>query len=1046
MNRFAFAILLLSSALASGAPRGTRHDFPRLVSRVRHISHGLQTPYELPAPEILPGTPPEDRNFETWIDLWADADKPLWSRDEIAAHQNQRNAPEFGFGNLRAEEGDIPSHLARRFDGFRIRCANEDLLTSSGETCEVPEIPVISDVPALRVAYEALPVRCIPLEGGLFTPALDLLFDRNACSAVQPQEIIQVFETESPWLLIRSKTTLGFVPKTAALSPIVPDSLESAFLTADKFEVLRDLPELNLKAGTLCAQQGDKAIVAGPKNFQILATSDYQNVFSSTSREFTRRAFFESAFARLGEPYGWGDRENHPDCSRLVSDLFRRLGLELPRHSADQAKFAPRVVDVSHLTTDEERISALDQAQKQGIVLIQFPGHIMIYLGRDANGTPMALHSFSEYLEPSEFSDVIRRADRVDVSTLELGRNTKRRSFLERMTQLAIFGSVENPEHENSLESSHPTRNTQDLSEGCPAKAENAPKISFFLSPYRPNTKQPLNVLATSYEDLAQTSLRVREPSGREYDLDLKHYGGPPFGARALFENPAKGRWTIAIYQSEQLLACKKFDVATERKAEVKPPQPGQAWLVRDGWGPNTEALFSMFVESLFESDGEETTWKNLDVLLADSSRNWLLDHLSEGEDNKLKLEPDCADLPYILRAYFAWKLGLPMGIHACSRSRKGRATKCTDLQTNLTFDDKLKTSNPGATFLRRVIRGRAHSSSGRTLPDDENTDFYPVPLDRKSLRPGTLFADPYGHVLIVAGFVPQEGDKYGALIGADAQPDAVIGRRRFWEGSFLFTPDTTDVGAGFKAFRPLAYEHGEIVMRDNETLKNSKTFSPFSKVQYEGSKEDFYAGVQAVENPKPLDPFKRAESLLAALHEVTDRRVLAVQMGDDFMRSRSSGAAPIPLPNGSDIFLTTGPWEDFATPSRDLRLLISFDTVLQFHNQLAKQPQRFGVKPEDLQETLKRVDAQIAEGLEKNAITYQRSDGSMQRVTLAELVKRLESLEMAYNLNDCNEIRWGAPEGSDEISTCNRRAPESQRKGMEKVRGWFRTRERPAR
>jgi hypothetical protein len=53
----------------------------------------------------------------------------------------------------------------------------------------------------------------------------------------------------------------------------------------------------------------------------------------------------------------------------------------------------------------------------------------------------------------------------------------------------------------------------------------------------------------------------------------------------------------------------------------------------------------------------------------------------------------------------------------------------------------------------------------------------------------------------------------------------------------------------------------------------------------------------------------------------------------------------------------------------------------------------------------------------------------------------------MAYNLNDCVELRWGAGEGSDEAATCKRRAPEAQRKKMASdYRPWFAERRRPPR
>ncbi len=51
----------------------------------------------------------------------------------------------------------------------------------------------------------------------------------------------------------------------------------------------------------------------------------------------------------------------------------------------------------------------------------------------------------------------------------------------------------------------------------------------------------------------------------------------------------------------------------------------------------------------------------------------------------------------------------------------------------------------------------------------------------------------------------------------------------------------------------------------------------------------------------------------------------------------------------------------------------------------------------------------------------------------------------MAYNLNDCVELRWGAPTNSDEASTCKRHAPSAQRAKMSDYRIWFRDRHWPA-
>jgi hypothetical protein len=52
----------------------------------------------------------------------------------------------------------------------------------------------------------------------------------------------------------------------------------------------------------------------------------------------------------------------------------------------------------------------------------------------------------------------------------------------------------------------------------------------------------------------------------------------------------------------------------------------------------------------------------------------------------------------------------------------------------------------------------------------------------------------------------------------------------------------------------------------------------------------------------------------------------------------------------------------------------------------------------------------------------------------------------MAYNLNDCVELRWGAPDKSAEAATCRRHAPSTQRAKMIDYRSWFHERRRPPR
>jgi hypothetical protein len=184
---------------------------------------------------------------------------------------------------------------------------------------------------------------------------------------------------------------------------------------------------------------------------------------------------------------------------------------------------------------------------------------------------------------------------------------------------------------------------------------------------------------------------------------------------------------------------------------------------------------------------------------------------------------------------------------------------------------------------------------------------------------------------------------------------------------------------------------------------------------------------------------------LVDAFDESARRRVLSVDNGEDYARAHPSTV--IPMPSGHDVFETEGAWEDFATPSRDMRLLIALDTVNALPERVIARPDRFelpaGTTPKAAAEQLR---AALAKELAARTFEYTRSDGSKQTLSLADVAARAQALEVAYNPNDCVEARWGAPADSAERKTCKRSAPAQQRQKMETYREWFRKRQRPAR
>ena len=58
-------------------------------------------------------------------------------------------------------------------------------------------------------------------------------------------------------------------------------------------------------------------------------------------------------------------------------------------------------------------------------------------------------------------------------------------------------------------------------------------------------------------------------------------------------------------------------------------------------------------------------------------------------------LRPDCADLPYFLRAYFAFKMGLPFGFSKCTRGGGGTRAVLRRLVTSIQNADAAADAEP---------------------------------------------------------------------------------------------------------------------------------------------------------------------------------------------------------------------------------------------------------------------------------------------------------------------------------------------------------------
>ncbi len=95
---------------------------------------------------------------------------------------------------------------------------------------------------------------------------------------------------------------------------------------------------------------------------------------------YTTENVLNQAFKSLGNRYGWGGMLNSQDCSSFVREVYKCFGFSVPRNTTWQAVMPVEKNDMTGMSDDEKK-EILDNLTIGSV--LQFPGHEMIYIGKD---------------------------------------------------------------------------------------------------------------------------------------------------------------------------------------------------------------------------------------------------------------------------------------------------------------------------------------------------------------------------------------------------------------------------------------------------------------------------------------------------------------------------------------------------------------------------------------------------------------------------------------------------------------------------------------
>jgi SH3 domain containing protein/NlpC/P60 family protein len=104
----------------------------------------------------------------------------------------------------------------------------------------------------------------------------------------------------------------------------------------------------------------------------------------------TRANILRQAFKFLGERYGWGHANDARDCSGFVSDVYRSMGVAMPRNTRDQS-VSPGL-DHRLFGAGDDRAARAAAARALAVGdLVYIPGHVMMAIGA-IGGEPYVIH------------------------------------------------------------------------------------------------------------------------------------------------------------------------------------------------------------------------------------------------------------------------------------------------------------------------------------------------------------------------------------------------------------------------------------------------------------------------------------------------------------------------------------------------------------------------------------------------------------------------------------------------------------------------------
>ena len=347
---------------------------------------------------------------EYWIDRTADGDELLFTYrqiDNLNLHILERD-------DYAADLANYPETISKKDLKKRIEKISADVkLTGNSAVMANRNLDALNNDVDVRyaVTIERVNVRLLPQ-----APTGDK-YDSIQGTALDPAEPVAVLwqSSDGKFSFVQAKYYFGWVEKKSLA--FTDRETWLTYVEPENFVVVTNNKKfVNVKGKVIRFQMGAKIPLesadfennAWTARLPIIENNELKEVQAkilddgNVSEYFlqpTANTFIRQSFKFLGDVYGWGGLDNSVDCSSFVQNIYRSMGIFIPRDADRQESCMPIFAVFNNVTTDE-RLDIVSRAPT-GALLFKY-GHVMMKLGNDDDGTPIIIHAASSYFSGGE--------------------------------------------------------------------------------------------------------------------------------------------------------------------------------------------------------------------------------------------------------------------------------------------------------------------------------------------------------------------------------------------------------------------------------------------------------------------------------------------------------------------------------------------------------------------------------------------------------------------------------------------------------------------